>query len=467
VVASIFLDFSLPNAATWFYFSFLLAITVFFKFDRLLALRNWDLVALYLIIPGLLLIQEAHALQGLVSPADREAFQQSALSDDAVVAPEAQSFLRRSHSLLVAGYIWLVIGSGYFFLRAIFDLGLEKRPALLPNVTLPGMVWLGAALFLCVSVVAVRWMPDSPQQVGRGPVALTKVQDGATAVVGIQSGIADWDQATTTFWVERVTAIGLHLSVVIALVLIGSSIFRDPVTGVGMAVLYLMLPVTSYHVSQVHHVWPVAFILWAIYCFRRPARAGACLGVAAGSAFFPFLLFPLWFGFYRGRGATRFAVGFLVAAGVSLGLTALLLLLNGELRQDLNLTLGRPDWQAWKAPRTEGLWQGSHWAYRLPVFIAYVAVIVLTMFWPTPRNLAQVIAQSAAVVIGVQFWYADQGGVYILWYLPLLLLMMFRPNLVEVRPPAIQAPGDWVFARIRRAAGRWWARDVQPGPTRA
>jgi hypothetical protein len=133
----------------------------------------------------------------------------------------------------------------------------------------------------------------------------------------------------------------------------------------------------------------------------------------------------------------------------------------------LNLTLGQPDWQAWKAPRTEGLWQGSHWAYRLPVFIAYAAFIVLTAFWPTPRNLAQVIAQSAAVVIGVQFWYADQGGVYVLWYLPLLLLMVFRPNLADVRPPGLPARGAWVFARIRRAAGRWRARDVQTGPTRA
>src|SRR5438067_1221794 len=79
------------------------------------------------------------------------------------------------------------------------------------------------------------------------------------------------------------------------------------------------------------------------------------------------------FGVYRGRGAARFALGFLLSSGVSLGVTALLLLLNGELRQDLNLALGQPDWQAWRAPRTEGLWQGSHWAYRLPVFIAYVA----------------------------------------------------------------------------------------------
>ena len=57
------------------------------------------------------------------------------------------------------------------------------------------------------------------------------------------------------------------------------------------------------------------------------------LGVAAGTAFFPFLLFPLWFGFYRGRGAGRFTLGFVLASGLSLGLTAAILLLSsGELR---------------------------------------------------------------------------------------------------------------------------------------
>lgn len=467
MVASIFLDFTLPNAATWFYFSFLLALAIFFRFDRLLTLRNWDLVSLYLIIPGLLLIQEAHALQALV-PADvRQAYRSARLADLGPVPAETEHFLQHSRHLLVVGYVWLIAGSVYFFLRALFDLGLEKRPAVTPNLNLPGLVWLGAALVLCVTVVAVRRMPDSPQQVGSGPVALTRVQDGATAVVGIQSGTADWDRATATFWVERGAAIALHLSVLAALVLIGATVFRDAVAGVGMAVLYLLLPVTSYHVSQVHHAWPVAFILWAIYCFRRPTRAGAWLGVAAGSAFFPFLLFPLWLGFYRGRGAGRFALGFLAASGLSLAVTALLLHGNGELQQDLNLTLGQPDWQAWKAPKTEGLWQGSHWAYRLPVFIAYVAFIVLTMFWPTPRSLAQVIAQSAAVVIGVQFWYADQGGVYILWYLPLLLLMVFRPNLADVRPASLELQADWVFARIRRAAERWWTGPAVTAPTRA
>src|SRR5205823_6690932 len=56
--ASIFLDFNLPNAATWFYFSLLLAVALFFKFARLLSVRNWDVLTIFLLVPGLLLLQQ-------------------------------------------------------------------------------------------------------------------------------------------------------------------------------------------------------------------------------------------------------------------------------------------------------------------------------------------------------------------------------------------------------------------------
>jgi hypothetical protein len=191
------------------------------------------------------------------------------------------------------------------------------------------------------------------------------------------------------------------------------------------------------------------FVLWGIFTYRRPILTGLLLGIAAGSTFFPLLLFPLWFGFYRGRGAARFTFGFIAATGLSLAGTALMLLSNGELAQTLNIALNLSDWQAWKVPHTESIWTGSHWAYRMPVFIVYMAIVVLTIFWPSPRNLGQVIAQTAAVVIGVQFWYADQGGVYVLWYLPFLLLMMFRPNLVDRRPPAIHPDTDWLRRVVR------------------
>src|SRR5438874_244043 len=59
VLGSIFFDFQLPTAATWFYFSLLLAIALFFKFSRLLSMRNWDVLAIFLLVPGLLLLQES------------------------------------------------------------------------------------------------------------------------------------------------------------------------------------------------------------------------------------------------------------------------------------------------------------------------------------------------------------------------------------------------------------------------
>ena len=56
-LVSIFLDFNLPNATTWFYFSFLLAMALFFKFSRLLSVRNLDVVMIFLLVPGLLIVQ--------------------------------------------------------------------------------------------------------------------------------------------------------------------------------------------------------------------------------------------------------------------------------------------------------------------------------------------------------------------------------------------------------------------------
>src|SRR5439155_25614638 len=60
LAASIFFETNLPNAPTWFYASLLLAVALFFKFSRLLSVRNWDVVTLFLLVPGLLIITEAN-----------------------------------------------------------------------------------------------------------------------------------------------------------------------------------------------------------------------------------------------------------------------------------------------------------------------------------------------------------------------------------------------------------------------
>jgi hypothetical protein len=424
-VDSIFLEFNLPNSATWFYFSFLLAVALLFQFTRLLALRNWDLIALFLFVPGFLLIQEAHLLTQLVIPD-----------------------LERADWERFVGYMWLLAASGYWIVRCLLDLTRTRRPVLRPNLTLIGMAWFGVALFICLCAVAVRRPAEPWTQVGKQPVAISGVKEGATAVVAQTQGPADAaSSAEVRFWVERVLAILGHLSVVLGLLFIGIFHYREADTGVAMGTLYLLLPYTAYHFGQIHHVLPSALIVWAAFAFRISWLSGLLLGLAAGSSFFPVLLFPVWFHFYWKRGAGRFAAGFFTAGAVGLAIT-LLVLYAGVGADGLSRALVSPDWQPWKRPSSEGVWTAVHWAYRLPVFLAFAAFTLMTILWPPVRNLGDLMALSAAVLIGIQFWYADRGGLYVLWYAPLLLLMVFRPSAADLQPPP--PPGQGRLGRMVR-----------------
>src|SRR5437868_6999947 len=162
VVASIFLDFRLPNATTWFYFSLLLAVALFFRFTRFLSVRNWDVLTLFLLVPGLLLIQEAHSLQAQRAARTVAAGghvllpRASALGAAGTLAGGSALAPGSPERLLWFGFLWLFFGSAYLLLRCLLDLALVRRPALTPNLNLPGLLWLAAALFICLTAVALR-----------------------------------------------------------------------------------------------------------------------------------------------------------------------------------------------------------------------------------------------------------------------------------------------------------------------
>jgi hypothetical protein len=237
---------------------------------------------------------------------------------------------------------------------------------------------------------------------------------------------------------------------------IGRCHFQDAAAGMAAATFYLLLPYTGHFVGEWLHVWPMAVFVWALAAYRWPTLAGLLLGLAAGTVFFPALVLPVWVSFYRGRGMGRFLAAFVVAGGLCLAGVGLVLWLNGEMPTTLRETWGSAAWQPFHedaSGKLQSFWTGVPWVYRRPVFILYFAFVLATLFWPSPKNLAHVIALSAAVLIGLQLWYADQGGVYVLWYLPLLLLLVFRPNLADRRPGLIQPETDWL-ARVRRGSGR-------------
>lgn len=451
---ALFLDFSLPNATTWFYFSLLLAVALFFKFARLFSIRNWDVLTLFLLVPGLLIVQglrpqalppNQHPAIGVAGFVGQEALPNeptlAALVQTSAPALEAQRWLWYA-------YLWLLAGSVYFFCRCLIDLALVQRPALTPNLNFGGLAWLAGTLMMCLVIVAFRQAERPLPSVGP-----------ESALIAV---VRQW--LALPPWVDSLSAVFCHVSVVLGLIVIGWRAFQDAATGMAAATFYLLLPYTGLNMGQVQHVLPMAIIVWAVAAYRWPMLMGMLLGLVSAATYFPVMVAPIWLSFYRGRGAGRFLFAYLFTVAVCLGGVALALSGQGELDATLRDTWTQTAWQPWKVPTTEGFWTGIHWAYRIPVFIAYLAFIIGTFFWPSPKNLAQALALTTAALIGIQFWYADQGGLYVLWYLPLLLLLVFRPNLHDRRAPPIAADSDWLSAagrRLRRGM-RWLVRIPEP-----
>jgi len=50
------------------------------------------------------------------------------------------------------------------------------------------------------------------------------------------------------------------------------------------------------------------------------------------------------------------------------------------------------------------------------------------------------LANSTALVVAAQLWYPRDVGTYVLWYLPLLMMVMFRPRLDRFTPPEMGHP---------------------------
>lgn len=89
-------------------------------------------------------------------------------------------------------------------------------------------------------------------------------------------------------------------------------------------------------------------------------------------------------------------------------------------------------------PPASSFWNHVEPSYRLPVLVAYLALVALLTVLPARKDLGDLIAISAAVLIAGQFWYLDHGGTLVMLYLPLAILTIFRPTL-KPRRAAIRA----------------------------
>ncbi len=427
------------NATTWVYLSSLLTIAIYFKFSRLWSIRNFDLLVLIAQAPGLLMVV-------------------------------------KEGDVAYWGYVWLFASGGILLLRMLFDARMVRRPLLEPNLSAGGMTFIAASLavFMMVNVLTNKVDPRDLE----GPQELDKMLFGAEArpddKVVAQHGpgysllhlipsittkaLSLNDQPTTEeqgrYSVQAATArtmaILSHLAVVLGVVVIGVWHFDNIRTGLAAATLYLLMPYTAIMTGRVDHVLPAALMTWAVALYRRPLVSGMLLGLATGAVYYPFFLLPLWLSFYWDRGLMRFICGFasmLALMVIPLALTSA----NADLfLEQMKMMFG---WPNLKMSGAEGFWRFHvikteyFYLYRIPILAAFLALAISFAIWPVRKNLGTLLSGSAALMLGTQFWNAHDGGIYIAWYLPLLLLTIFRPNLED--RVALATLGEGWLARRR------------------
>jgi hypothetical protein len=485
-MSHLLLYYQRPEPATWVFLSSFLLLSIYFVFHRFFSIRNLDIVLLLLLAPGLMMVYEgrrmllsqggAVASTGLAagtaqnpihdraSPLDALAsstsswkirnlmiayspsttvvanLQQSANRDGPTSAAEASSGYPveppasriGAESLEFYGFIWLLTACFLLLIRMLVDPALVRRPLLTPNLSIGGLSFIGVSLFLFLMANVITSTPLEQRE--RGPdlgpgYALLNMLPELPTTPELGEGAKPVPGEAKQRWlpnVARIVAILSNLAIVFGIVGVGYWHFDNVKTGIGCAVMYLLLPYTAQMTGNLQHILPAALLVLALLAYRQPLIAGGLLGLAAGLVYYPLFLLPLWISFYWFRGLKR------LISGVSASLLVLsgLLLLQGteaffdHLRWMYGLWL----------PRMEGLvgvWGPGRFQpdYRLPILVAFILLAVSFVFWPPRKNLGTLICGTAAVMLAAQFWHGNGGGLFMAWFLPFVMLTIFRPNL--------------------------------------
>ena len=456
---------------TWFYVSAIIILAIFFKFNRFWSVRNFDLVCLILLTPGLLLI--------------------AGWNDG-------------------TGYAWLFCIQGLFAIRLLLDTVMVRRPLLEPNLSSEGLTFscfflvffLFAALLVnrgeviktvntvrLEQIITTRHIHDGkvsvqpntptipPSEWGNmppgfrpflvltasanlafappshirqaitgevvpnadAPPPATHISDGiimpTTEPITVQAPHPPTESASLhpelrVWLLMLVLIIAGHLGIVVQFAYIGYRHFGKLQTGIACAALYLFHPYSTQFIGRLDHVIPAALILWSVAAYRRPFFAGLGIGAAAALVWYPLWLLPLWCGFYRHKGWMRFLGG---AAFAVLALAAALwfsLPEWGTLSEQWIHMAGKTALMIF-SQQPEGFWTYEAMFYRMPVLAVFVVVCFGSLLVPSHKHLATLIGGSALIMIGIQFLQLHQGGLYLSWYLPLVILTIFRPNLED------------------------------------
>jgi hypothetical protein len=189
------------------------------------------------------------------------------------------------------------------------------------------------------------------------------------------------------------------------------------------------------------HIVGIAFIVFALVFVTRPIVAGLMLGLGSGMLYYPALLFVLWFGYYvrtsRWREGLKFLTAFAAVGLVCLATILILTAPGGEseglspLRafvydtvhfQQFSDSYGQSPFSFWGQYPDIAKW-GKPIAGAL-----YLIFCLLIGFVPRRMNMRRLAALTAAVLVGTQFTLSHGGGTYIGFYIAAFIIVLFGPS---------------------------------------
>ncbi|HEY1597025.1 MAG TPA: glycosyltransferase 87 family protein [Thermoleophilaceae bacterium] len=230
-------------------------------------------------------------------------------------------------------------------------------------------------------------------------------------------------------------AIAFDLLTLLGLVLLGRRLRAGPQgtrLGLALAWAFAAFPFTLFGLMESTNDGLIAMLLvWMLVVFSSPAARGALVGAAAAAKFFPGALLPL-VAFGPGeRDRRKVAASLAVGAGIFV-FAVWMYLPAGGLRAFWNCTLGYqltrpPDFSLW------ALHSGIGWTKTVLEALA-IGLAVVVSFVPRRRSLIQAAALAAAVTIALQLPAGHWFYLYIVWFMPLVLVALFGAYLSEDEP---------------------------------
>jgi hypothetical protein len=224
-------------------------------------------------------------------------------------------------------------------------------------------------------------------------------------------------------------AIAFDLLTIGGLLLVGRALRpgrQGTALGVALAYAWAAFPYTSFVLETNSNDTLVAlFCVAALLAFARRSAlgTGVAVGLGAAAKFAPLALAPLF--------ARRRPVAFGAAVAVTLAVTVLPFLPDGGPRELYDRTLG------YQAGRDSpfSIWGQTELDWlQTAVQAAAVGLALAVAFVPRRPGNRQVAALGAAVLIGLQLPVNHWFYLYVVWFLPFVLVAVFT------QPPAA---GEW------------------------